>query len=80
MVEPLFSGDETSRRKVDVYDRELEDAAPDLPEAPRAEPRRRRYERMAEAEMQRLQLDGRERRAVRRYLEALQPVTEKKDG
>ncbi len=79
VVEPLFSGDETSKRKVNVYDRNLEDAAPERENPGRGDPPRRRYERMVEAEMRKLGLGGRERRAVRRYLDALQPGADGKD-
>lgn len=71
VIEPLFSGDQTSKREVPTFERTKKDSDRPPPTTPPESRRTRAYEHTEEVEIEKSPLPGRERRIVRRYLEGL---------
>ncbi len=81
VVQPLFSGDQTKKRKVRVFDRDKEKGSPPPGKNMSQEFKTRGYQRVEEAELQKLKLGTKERRLVRKYLDGIRKgktTTEKK--
>ncbi|MEE9392723.1 MAG: hypothetical protein V3W41_09480 [Planctomycetota bacterium] len=72
VIEPLFAGDQKTKRKTRIFKRDLEDAPP-LPPEEKKKARDRAYSKGVEAEFRRIKLGDRERGLVRRYLDGLRP-------
>ncbi|MFT7619437.1 MAG: hypothetical protein ACI97A_003091 [Planctomycetota bacterium] len=78
VVEPLFSGNKTKKRKVRVFDREKEKGATP-PKAPTATGiKTRGYDEVEEAELKKLNLGNQERRLVRKYLDGIRNAAPQK--
>lgn len=71
VIEPLFSGDQTSKREVPKFDRREKDSDRPPPTTPPESRRHRGYELTEEVQIDKLVLPGREKRIVRRYLDGL---------
>ncbi|MCB1282614.1 MAG: hypothetical protein KDB18_13915, partial [Salinibacterium sp.] len=71
VIDPLFSGNETKEREIDVFDRDPVDAENPPPPQSRPRPKARSYEPLRLADIESLPLPARERGIVRRYLESI---------
>ena len=71
VVEPLFAGNQTKKRKVRVFDREKTAGEPPPSKTPEAESPRRRYRKLDLQRWRRMPLRGRERRIVETYFRRL---------
>ena len=71
MIEPLFAGDHTSKRKLKIYDRDPVRDEREPPKSAAAADINRAYQATEEAEIIRVALPPSERSLVRRYMESI---------
>ncbi len=71
VVEPLFAGNQTTKRKVRVFDRGKTEGEPPPSKTPRSQSPRRRYRKLDLERWKRMPLGGKERRIVATYFRRL---------